>query len=156
MRRVTRSSTQQQHHLNQEVGDPSHPNYVRVCNADLDSTLNVARTASDDLRNTINQNSEVQAARVARAQGKRPMIDGGGQHRANHVQTGIDPTTLDAPMALNPQHLTQQQVQQMNAQQKDALIAFLQSMVQPSAPMEQPLINATQGGPTRQPPRHSE
>ena len=144
MRRVTRSSTQQ-HHLIQEVGDPSHPNYVRVRNADSDSTLNAARTASDDLRNTINQNPEVQAARVARAQGKRPMIDVGGQHRPDRVQTGIAPTTPDAPVALNPQHLTQQQVQQMNAQQKDALIAFLQSMVQPSAPMEQPLINPAQG-----------
>ena len=116
MRRVTRSSTQQQHHLIQKVGDPSHPNYVRVCNADSDSTLNAARTASDDLRNTINQNPEVQAARVARAQGKRPMIDVEGQHRPDRVQTGIAPTTPDAPVALNPQHLTQQQVQQMNAQ----------------------------------------
>ena len=48
-----------------------------------------------------------------------------GQHHPDHVQTSIAPTTPDAPVALNPQNLTQQQVQQMNAQQKDALIAFL-------------------------------
>ena len=45
MRRVTRSSTQQQHHLIPEMGDPSHPNYVRVRNIDSDSTLNATRTA---------------------------------------------------------------------------------------------------------------